>query len=372
MKRPLYNAAVHQPTVRGPEGHAGLWFDKFCDRWRVTGGSWTMSADDSGNNPKLAWIQSLAEGGVVGIRTQIEEIILRLVRLVERRGGWSAVFTTESRFVTGLGRSHPVENGFAWHPTLGTPYLPGSSIKGLVRAWAREHAESDPTLDTMTRLLGGPGRSGSVCFLDAVPTAPAQLEADVMTPHYAGWSESNPPGDWCSPSPIPFLVTAAGTSFLFGLIPCCAVVGDDLDAVFDWLRSALLWAGGGAKTAIGYGRFRENQEQTNSWVERVRNDDRCRQKEEARLEAMGTPEGRWRLKIEGRSEAEILELVRMHLEKEPLADPIERRVFARAVLSTDLVKHWRRGRARDTQTNVGKKKLKERASLLDEALNEVD
>ena len=77
--------------------------------------------------------------------------------------------------------SHPVENGFAWHPTLGMPYLPGSSIKGLVRAWAREHAEDSPAPDTMTRLLGGPGRAGSVCFLDAVPTAPAQLEADVIS-----------------------------------------------------------------------------------------------------------------------------------------------------------------------------------------------
>ena len=372
MTRPLYKAAVQQPTDRGFEGHAGLWFDKFCDRWCVTGGSWTMSADDSGNNPKLAWIRSLANGGAVGIRTQIEESTMRLVRFVERRGGRSAVFTTESRFVTGLGRSHPVENGFAWHPTLGTPYLPGSSIKGLVRAWAREHTENSPAPDTMTRLLGGPGRAGSVCFLDAVPTAPAQLEADVMTPHYSGWSESDPPGDWRSPTLIPFMVTAAGTPFLFGLIPCCEAADDDLDTVFDWLRSALAWAGGGAKTAIGYGRFREDHEQTNSWIERVRIEDQRRQEEEARKEAMATPEGRWRMEIEGSSETEILELVRVHLEKEPLEDPVERRAFARAVVSMDVVKHWRRGSPRDAQTNVGKKKLKERARLIDQALAEAD
>src|SRR5690606_17275869 len=194
VSRPLYKAAVHQPTRRESEGHAGLWFDKFCDQWRVTGGSWTLSADDGDKPPKLAWIQSLAEDGPVGVRAQIEESTLRLVRLVERRDGRSAVFITESRFVTGLGRSHPVENGFAWHPTLGTPYLPGSSIKGLVVAWAREQC---PDPDTRTRLLGGPGRAGGVCFLDAVPTAPTQLEADVMTPHHAGWTERDPPGDWC-------------------------------------------------------------------------------------------------------------------------------------------------------------------------------
>ena len=327
-----------------------------------------MSADDSGNNPKLVWIRTLAEGGAVGVRAQLEESALRLVRLVQRRGGRSAVFTTESRFVTGLGRSHPVENGFAWHPTLGTPYLPGSSIKGLVRAWAREHAEHSPDPDTIARLLGGPGRAGSVSFLDAVPTAPAQLEADVMTPHFADWSESDPPGDWSSPSPIPFLVTAAGTPFLFGVIPCNPVAGDDLDAVFDWLHMAVAWAGGGAKTAIGYGRFRQDHQQTDTWVDRVRLDEQRRQEEAARQVAMETPVGRWRLKIEGRSEDEILELVRVHLEKEPLQDPVERRAFAKAVVSTALVQCWRRGSSRDGETKVGKKKLKERARALDAVL----
>ena len=32
-----------------------------------------------------------------------------------------------------------------------------------------------------------------------------------MTPHFAGWTEQGPPGDWLSPTPIPFLTTAAGT-----------------------------------------------------------------------------------------------------------------------------------------------------------------
>ena len=52
------------------------------------------------------------------------------------------VFTTDGRFVTGTGRSHSVENGFAWHPTLGTPYLSGSSVKGMIRARAQEAGAS--------------------------------------------------------------------------------------------------------------------------------------------------------------------------------------------------------------------------------------
>jgi hypothetical protein len=48
---------------------------------------------------------------------------------------------------------------------------------------------------------------------------------------------------------------------------------------------------------------------------------------------MRTPEGRWRLALQGLSEAEILDQVRVHLEKEPLADARERPAFANAVRS---------------------------------------
>jgi len=161
--------------------------------------------------------------------------------LVARLSGKYFVFKSTSRFVTGLGRSHPIENGFAWHPTLGTPYLPGSSIKGMVRAWARKEMEG-------------------VCFLDALPLAPVQLEADIMTPHYANWTAEKPPGDWCSPNPIPFLTAAPGTAFFFSFLPRAGKSASDLDSLGEWLGDALLEAGAGAKTSIGYGRFVRDQE----------------------------------------------------------------------------------------------------------------
>ena len=367
MSRPLYKAAAEQPAIPAPNGNAGLWFDKFCNTWRVTNESWSMSSGNKGN-PKLEWIQSLAGRGAIGAQNQIEECALRSMRLIDRRGGRAAVFTTESRFVTGLGRSHPVENGFAWHSTLGTPYLPGSSVKGLVRSWAKIDADPHPDEETLDRLLGKAGQAGSICFLDAVPVARVQLEADVMTPHYAGWSENEPPGDWHSPNPIPFLTTAAGASFLFGFVPCRAVADDDLCTVSDWLRSALAYAGGGSKTAVGYGRFRHDDRQTRDWMQRPAAEARRRGEERERQEAAKTPEGRWLLKIQGRSEAEILELVRVRLGKKPLEDPRKRRAFAQAVQSKGLLEQWRQGRKQEPQTNVGKKKLKERARLLDDAL----
>ncbi len=45
-----------------------------------------------------------------------------------------------SPFVTGLGNEHPLENGFAFLNPYGLPYLPGSSIKGVLRAAAEELA----------------------------------------------------------------------------------------------------------------------------------------------------------------------------------------------------------------------------------------
>ena len=364
MTRPLYDAAVVEPVSRGPDGHAGLWFDKFCNKWLVTDNSWTMSSQGSRSNPKLDWIQTVTDCPI-GTREQLDESALRLARLIHRRSGRTAIFTTEARFATGLGRSHPVENGFAWHPTLGTPYLPGSSVKGLVRSWAKMDAEPRPDRKTRERLLGVREKAGGICFLDAVPIMPVRLEADVMTPHYAGWSERDPPGDWRSPNPIPFLTTATNTSFLFGIIPCRKVENDDLDTVSVWLRSALTWAGAGAKTAVGYGRFRRDDEQTTRWMRRLSDEDRERGEARARQEAMRSPEGRWRLKLQGLTEAEILDLVRIHLEKEPLEDPIERRAFADAVSSTGMVQHWRRGNKKDSRTRLGKKKLKERARLLE-------
>ena len=150
------------PKARSSDGHAGLWFDKFCDRWRVQDTSWSMKSrkGDDEDNPKLEWINTLT-GSPVGTVRQIDEYALRLTRLVERRGGRFFVFITESRFVTGLGRSHPVENGFTWHPTLGTPYLPGSSIKGLVRAWAKVGADPQPACETRRAVARRSRRSGA-------------------------------------------------------------------------------------------------------------------------------------------------------------------------------------------------------------------
>ena len=274
MNLPLYKGAAERRPTGVSDGHAGLWFDKFCDHWRIDRGKWTMAADKS--NPKLDWIKTLTTDKI-GDKERIQESASRLARLIERRAGCWDVFTAAWRFVTGLGRSHPVENGFAWHPTLGTPYLPGSSMKGLVRAWAELDADPKPDCATVERLLGSPGNEGAICFLDAIPIQPVQLDADVMTPHYGGWTPDAPPGDWRSPTPIPFLVTAAETPLLFGFVPRGAVSSEDMDTVDRWLKEALAGSGAGAKTAVGYGRFDKDDGKTDELKRQLQDEDRKRE-----------------------------------------------------------------------------------------------
>lgn len=360
MPRPLYQNLARAKLELGT-GNAGLWYDKLCDRWSD---DWTLAG---ASDKKLAWIETVTRQRV-GMDVLLAESLRRALRLTAARRGVFGIFVTESRFVTGLGRSHPVENGFAWHPTLGVPYLPGSSVKGLVRAWAERDAEPRPAREHVDAILGSAGRAGQVAFVDAVPAAPVQLEADVMTPHYAGWTPTEPPGDWCGPVPVPFLVTPPQTAFTFSLIPVRSAGGDAAKEAFEWLRAALTYAGAGAKTAVGYGRFRYDELKTQAWTKELDKERRGRTEAARRAAAQRTPEGRWSLAIEGKAERDMLELVRVRLQKEPLEDPAERQGFARAVAATGLPALWRTGQKRDSATQVGAAKLKERARLVLKAL----
>ncbi|MGJ3241627.1 MAG: type III-B CRISPR module RAMP protein Cmr6 [Opitutales bacterium] len=266
--RPLFQNH-RQPTGQNekpPKAHTGLWYDKFCDQWHPdpTSDNWPGLGDEG----KLNWINAVE--GQCGDPANIHELALRQRQLVQSLSGQAKVFKTLDRFVTGLGRSHPVENGFAWHPTLGTPYLPGSSVKGLVRAYVEQWMEpSDcPSNDTISRIFGPRDNrasgTGSVLFFDALPTGAVRLEADVMTPHYGpyylGGKGETPPGDWHSPTPIPFLAVSGGQSFQFAVLPRDAGAAEDGETVFRWLTDALQWLGAGAKTAVGYGRFALDEE----------------------------------------------------------------------------------------------------------------
>ena len=294
MTLPLYKLNG-DPKFDVAKSHVGLWFDKFCNQWccdpqKQGLEAWTLKTFQN-KNPKLEWIRTIADKPV-GDPHMLAERNERVANLARLLGGQSLRFTTTSRFATGLGREHPIENGFAWHPSLGVPYLPGSSVKGLVRAWV-EGGWSEETIDPAAfhQIFGSDYRKGSgqddaqrglspqmgaVIFFDALPAAPVQLKADVMTPHYGDYYEKGAvPGDWLSPNPIPFLTVAFGQSFQFALAPHATAEQNKHDCVLaaQWLESALIWVGAGAKTAVGYGRFERDQKAEESVQKQQRDAD---------------------------------------------------------------------------------------------------
>ncbi|MDZ4778778.1 MAG: type III-B CRISPR module RAMP protein Cmr6 [Planctomycetia bacterium] len=263
MNRPLYHGSQSAAFDRN-KSNTGLWYDKFCNTWN---GNWIRPDNEKLDIEKLDWIKSVV--GTVGSNDQLTQHAARQRELATKLGGLALPFVTATRFATGLGREHPIEIGFAWHHTLGTPYLPGSSVKGVLRAYVRECFGKEVASD----LFGPDDFKAEHCvgkwiFFDAIPSKPVTLEADVMTPHYGPYYQGDAaPGDWHNPVPIPFLAVAREQQFQFAFAPRgndSYTLPDgthvDNDKIAEWLTAALHWLGAGAKTNSGFGVFRPAEE----------------------------------------------------------------------------------------------------------------
>lgn len=267
MSLPLYREARDGKPELG-DGNTGLWYDKFCNAWRVDfekPGSYGSQAEWL---DKKKWIGTV-ENRRVGDEAHLTALETRLCRLTRRLGGATCRFTLDAPFVTGIGRPHPIENGMAWHHTLGVPFLPGSSVKGLIRAWAETW--SSIGRGDMERLFGkgikkpgdDPSHVGGVMLMDALPTAPLPLRAEIITPHYNPYVQGGEvPGDWFDPVPIPLLAVERGATFRFAIAPRKRQIGvepaqvdPDCARAMGLLTGALECLGAGAKTAVGFGRF---------------------------------------------------------------------------------------------------------------------
>jgi CRISPR-associated protein Cmr6 len=179
---------------------------------------------------------------------------------------------TDWRFLTGLGRKGPLEVGFTFH-RYGFPILPGSSVKGVARAWAtfelggEKEAEKNDDFNTIfgraPKSAEEPGQSGGAIFFDAVPasTKLPELQLDIMNPHYPDYYGDDPkhptkyPTDWQSPIPVPFLTVAPGTEFCFAVGWRGTLNATLREKAEKWLKEGLMNLGAGAKTSAGYGYF---------------------------------------------------------------------------------------------------------------------
>lgn len=215
------------------------------------------------------------------------------------------------RFVTGVGDKTALEVGFTFQRIHGFPYIPGSSLKGLARSaallevaqqankeivglqelslladqgqktpmqkleealleeeglfpaalreWATDEGyEQIQILSNQFRTVFGTQQSaGQAIFHDAIPADRPSLEVDVMTVHYPSYYQGgDPPADTQNPNPIPFL-TVGRTPFWFAVGWRGEERPDDYAKAIEWLKFGLTDLGAGAKTAAGYGYFKE-------------------------------------------------------------------------------------------------------------------
>jgi len=181
---------------------------------------------------------------------------------------------TDWRFVTGLGRKGVLEVGFTFH-RYGFPILPGSSVKGVARAYARLALEMQDPDDKdappdFTAVFGRApqkgeaedvAQAGGAIFFDALPEKNPVLVVDILNPHYPDYYNNKgaqAPTNWQSPKPVNFLTVEEGTPFCFA-VGWRGEWNDEakrLQALaVDWLKGGLSELGAGAKTSAGYGYF---------------------------------------------------------------------------------------------------------------------
>ena len=176
----------------------------------------------------------------------------------------SVVLNLETRLFIGLTGGGMMETGCAIAHSHGAPYIPGSSVKGVVNAHARERFDTtEEGRAIRDELFGVPpagdwsaGLSGAITFHDAwwAPgSAETPLTPEVVTthhPNYYGKDGCDPETDFDSPVPNAQIAVRGG--FLFVI----EGPSDWLELTEQMLVSALTVRGAGAKTRTGYGLFR--------------------------------------------------------------------------------------------------------------------
>ena len=190
-----------------------------------------------------------------------------------------------SRVIIGMSETFgkiPFEVGLSFDPFLNVPYIPGSSIKGAVRAGTFELLYNKKRKEGLSaedarmyadsicqRIFGDKEYAGLIGFTDAYPVKEGEnrllLYPDVMAPHYKDVETELD----VSPKPVIYLTIAPGTTFRFYLFYrkergkrklkeeylAKEPIPED---VLGFLDQGLLYAfikGVGAKTALGYSIF---------------------------------------------------------------------------------------------------------------------
>ena len=183
------------------------------------------------------------------------------------------IVSQQSRWAIGIGGGSPYGNLLlpALHPLYGFPYIPASTLKGLMRnSWIDKNCNNDENSEEVLRLFGSPasdtsddrvnleGKVGQLIFFDGIPSADCvgKLVKDVFAPHYPDYYNSfggTPPTDDQNPVPIEFLCIE---DFTFNIYIGTRekLSEEEKIKLQNTLNYVFSGHGIGAKTALGYGR----------------------------------------------------------------------------------------------------------------------
>ncbi len=218
---------------------------------------------------KGPWLQNLVKGSHIDT-TLTQSAYDRWDAMMSAMNTTRFNASLDWRMVVGLGGETVLETDITLHHLYGLPFIPGSALKGLTRAYVTseidEHKSQDIDKDeaTVQRIFGSQEHAGTVLFFDAMPlNGEVKFVVDIMNPHYPDYynslksNKTIPPTNDQSPNPITFL-TVTSTTFRFALAP--RNPNDDrhkADVVLvkGWLQEALQKYGIGGKTSAGYGYF---------------------------------------------------------------------------------------------------------------------
>jgi CRISPR-associated protein Cmr6 len=190
----------------------------------------------------------------------------------------------ENRLLIGLTGNGMLETGCSLSRNYGMPYIPGSSVKGVVRAWATKTlSNSSAVLEALFGTYDSEQTNpvaASVIFHDAwwIPQGDKKpFVLDVVTTHHQAYYNGSQDLPKDIDSPIPKHMLAVQGSFLFVLegdpnaIKLCQTI----------LEKALAQSGIGAKTAADYGYMKINDDLLSKLLKQ--NLEVIKQKEESRL-----------------------------------------------------------------------------------------
>ncbi len=167
--------------------------------------------------------------------------------------------------------SHVFEVGLAWDHVYDLPYIPGSSLKGAVRAAVEDLlAGKQGGREIVEALFGSVGSVGCVEFLDSYPVDARDglVEVDIITPHYYRGGRVVEDELKAQPTPVVHVSVAPGT--VFEIIVAYRCPRSLFQRVSELLRLSVkpveyiiavlvglaLRNGIGARTTKGYGVFR--------------------------------------------------------------------------------------------------------------------